>query len=238
MNFKKLGAILTHIYTGSGVLFAFWAALALYEKNITSFLIALSITVIIDATDGTLARYFDVKKNAPFIDGATMDNIVDFITYTFLPILAMVIFGILPANLTWVAFFPLGASIYGFSQSQAKADASFVGFPSYWNVLFLYLYILQLPTIWVVIILIFLSFMTFVPIRYLYPSRTSWMQSLTLIITIIWGVAIIALCLYPNEDWAQKTAQLSLIYPVYYAIMSFMYHQKITKEKMLTHPLE
>ena len=231
---KKLGAIFTHIYTGSGVLFAFWAALALYEKNITPFLIALSITVIIDATDGTLARYFDVKKNAPFIDGATMDNIVDFITYTFLPVLALVIFGILPATLTWVAFFPLGASIYGFSQTQAKADASFVGFPSYWNVLFLYLYILQFPTIWVVIILIFLSFMTFVPIRYLYPSRTSWMQSLTLIITIVWGVAIIALCLYPNADWAQRTAQLSLLYPVYYAIMSFIYHQKITKEKMLT----
>ncbi len=229
MNYKKIGAIFTHIYTGSGILFAFWAALALYEKNITVFLFTLSITVIIDATDGTMARYFNVKKNAPFIDGATMDNIVDFITYTFLPVLALSIFGILPSNLTWVAFFPLGASIYGFSQTQAKADASFVGFPSYWNVLLLYLYILQFPIAWTVAIIIFLSFMTFVPIRYLYPSRTSWLQKTTLLITTIWGIVVIALCLYPDAAWAKQTAQYSLLYPAYYAIVSFLHHRQVTK---------
>ncbi len=230
MNYKKIGAIFTHIYTGSGILLAFWAALALYEKNITVFLFTLSITVIIDATDGTMARYFNVKKNAPIIDGTTMDNIVDFVTYTFLPILALPIFGILPANLTWVAFFPLGASLYGFSQAHAKADASFVGFPSYWNVLFLYLYTLQFPIVWTVSIIIFLSLMTFVPIRYLYPSRTSWLQKTTLLLTTIWGGVVIALCLYPDAAWAKKTAQYSLLYPVYYAIVSFLHHRQVTQK--------
>ncbi|MBT3187402.1 MAG: CDP-diacylglycerol O-phosphatidyltransferase [Anaerolineae bacterium] len=228
MNYKKIGAIATHIYTGSGILVAFWAALALLDKNIQSFFIALSIAVVIDASDGTLARYFDVKKNAPSVDGATMDNIIDFITYTFLPAIALVVFDILPQNLTWVALFPLGASIYGFSQTHAKADASFVGFPSYWNILFLYLYILQLPTTWVVIILIFLSVMVFVPIRYIYPSQTRWLQGTTLTLTIIWGAVIIALCFYPDAAWAKRTAQLSLLYPIYYAIISFIYHQRVS----------
>ena len=233
---KKIGAIFTHLYTGSGVLLAFWAALALYEKNISVFFITLWFTVIIDATDGTMARYFDVKKNAPFIDGAMMDNIVDFITYTFLPILAMVIFGILPANLTWVAFIPLGASLYGFTQTQAKADASFVGFPSYWNVLFLYLYILELPVVWTVVILIFLAAMTFVPIRYLYPSRTRWLQGMTLTLSVIWGMALIALCLYPDAAWAKQIAIISLYFPVYYAIISFLHHQRVMKEHRATQP--
>jgi len=167
MTFKKIGAIATHIYTGSGIFLAFWAALALLEKNIQVFFIALWLAVIVDATDGTLARYFDVKKIVPEVDGALMDNIIDYITYAFLPAVALVVFDILPANLTWVALFPLGASLYGFTQTQAKADASFVGFPSYWNILFLYLYILQFPTAWVVFILIFLSIMVFVPIRYI-----------------------------------------------------------------------
>ncbi len=233
MDYKKIGAIFTHIYTASGVLFAFWAALALYEKDIQTFLLTLSITVIIDATDGTMARYFDVKKNAPFIDGAMMDNIVDFITYTFLPILALVIFEVLPSNLTWVAFFPLGASLYGFSQTQAKADASFVGFPSYWNVLFLYLYTLQTPTAWTVLIVIFLSLMTFVPIRYLYPSRTSWLQRTTLLLTIIWGAIVITLCFQPDALWAKQAALLSLFYPLYYTITSLLYHQRISRKKKL-----
>ena len=231
MTFKKIGAISTHIYTGSGIFLAFWAALALLNKDAQTFFIALWIAVVIDASDGTLARYFNVKKNAPSIDGATMDNIIDFITYAFLPTIALVVFDILPHNLTWIALFPLGASIYGFSQTQAKADASFVGFPSYWNILFLYFYILQLPTSWVVTILIFLSVMVFIPIRYIYPSQTRWLQSTTLILTIIWGAVIIFLCFYPNASWARQTALLSLLYPIYYAIISFVYHQKITKTK-------
>ncbi len=224
---KKIGAYFSHIYTASGVLLAFWAALALYEKNIEVFFVALWFTVIIDATDGTMARYFDVKKNAPIVDGATMDNIVDFITYTFLPILAMVIFEVLPSTLIWVALVPLGASLYGFSQTQAKADASFVGFPSYWNVLFLYLYVLQIPPVWTVVILLFLSVMTFIPTRYIYPSRTRWLQKTTLLLSILYGLLVIALCFSPNAVWAKQVALLSLFFPLYYAIISFLRHFRL-----------
>ena len=230
MNIKKIGAIVTHLYTGSGVFIAFWAALALLEKNIQIFFVALWLAVIVDGTDGTLARHFEVKKTIPSVDGTTMDNIVDFITYTFLPVLALVVFDILPQNMTWVALFPLGASLYGFCQTHAKADASFVGFPSYWNILFLYLYILKLPTLWVVIILIFLAGMTFVPIRYIYPSQTRWLQKPTLLLSILYGGVMIALCFYPNARWAYQTALISLFYPIYYAIISFFYHQRVMRK--------
>ncbi len=229
MNYKKIGAIFTHIYTGSGILLAFWATLALFEKNVQGFFIPLWFAVFIDATDGTLARYFNVKKVVPSVDGATMDNIVDYLTYVFLPAVALVVFGILPQNLTWVALFPLGASLYGFSQTHAKADASFVGFPSYWNIVFLYLYIFKFPASWVVAILIFLSVMVFVPVRYIYPSQTRWLQTSTLILASIWGAVVIALCFYPDATWAKQTALLSLIYPLYYAIISFIHHQQVTK---------
>ena len=229
---KKIGAIFTHVYTGSGIFLAFWAALALLEKDVSTFFVALWLAVIIDATDGTLARYFDVKKVVPGVDGALMDNIIDYITYVFLPAIALVVFDILPQSLVWVAFFPLGASLYGFSQIQAKADASFVGFPSYWNILLLYLYILKLPTPWVVIILIFLSVMVFVPVRYIYPTRTRWLKSTTLILAAIYGIALIALCFSPDADWAKNIALLSLLYPLYYVIISFIHHQQVMKSKI------
>ena len=234
MNYKKIGAIATHIYTGSGIFLAFWAALALFEKDVSTFFVALWLAVIVDATDGTLARYFDVKHVIPGVDGGLMDNIIDYITYVFLPAVALVVFDLIPANLTWVALLPLGASLYGFSQIQAKADASFVGFPSYWNILLLYLYILRPSAIWIVIILIFLSVMVFVPVRYIYPTRTRWLKSTTLILAAIYGIALIALCFYPDADWAKNIALISLLYPLYYAIISFIHHQQVMKSKIAT----
>ena len=234
MNYKKIGAIATHIYTGSGIFLAFWAALALLEKDVSTFFVALWLAVIVDATDGTLARYFDVKHVIPGVDGGLMDNIIDYITYVFLPAIALVVFDLIPANLTWVALLPLGASLYGFSQIQAKADASFVGFPSYWNILLLYLYILRLPTLWVIIILIFLSVMVFVPVRYIYPTRTRWLKSTTLILASIYGIALIALCFSPDADWAKNIALFSLLYPLYYVIISFIHHQQVMKNKIAT----
>lgn len=234
MNFKKIGAIATHIYTSSGIILAFWAALALIEKDASTFFVALWLAVIVDATDGTLARYFDVKKVISGVDGALMDNIIDYITYVFLLAIGLVVFDILPQSLSWVAFFPLGASLYGFSQIQAKADASFIGFPSYWNILLLYLYILKFPTPWVGIILIFLSVMVFVPVRYIYPTRTRWLKSTTLILAAIYGIALIALCLYPDADWAKNIALISLFYPLYYAVISFIHHQEVMKSKIAT----
>jgi len=234
MTFKKIGAIATHIYTGSGIFLAFWAALALLEKDVSTFFIALWLAVIVDATDGTLARHFDVKHVIPGVDGGLMDNIIDYITYVFLPAIALVVFDLIPANLTWAALLPLGASLYGFSQIQAKADASFVGFPSYWNILLLYLYILRPSAVWIVIILIFLSVMVFVPVRYIYPTRTRWLQSTTLALAALYGIALIALCFFPDAAWAKNIAFLSLLYPVYYVIISILHHQQVMKSKVVT----
>ena len=41
---------------------------------------------------------------------------------------------------------PLLASAYGFCQVEAKTDDHyFLGFPSYWNIVAFYLYVLRLP---------------------------------------------------------------------------------------------
>ena len=71
---------------------------------------------------------------------------VDFLTYTFLPLLLLWRAKVLPAGQEGWLLAPLLASAYGFCQVAAKTDDGyFLGFPSYWNVVAFYLYVLRPP---------------------------------------------------------------------------------------------
>lgn len=222
-----MAAIGVHLYTGVGILLAFAAAMALKYHNLQFFLIPLWLAVVVDATDGTMARYFDVGHVLPAFNGGRLDDLIDYLTYVFLPAMAMIEFNVLPTPVMWVAVLPMIASAYGFSQEIAKTNQSYVGFPSYWNIVFVYLYILDVPTKWAVIILIALSILVFVPIRYIYPSRTRWMKRPTLITSCLFGLLMGGVCLFPHTAWAIKATKVSLIYPVYYVIVSLLHHRRV-----------
>ena len=99
----------------------------------------------VDATDGTLARLVRIKKAVPSFDGRRLDDLIDFQTYTCLPLLLIWSAGLLPPGQEAWLLFPLAASAYGFCQVQAKTDDGyFLGFPSLWNVVAMYLYVLPL----------------------------------------------------------------------------------------------
>jgi phosphatidylcholine synthase len=114
------------------------------------------------------------------------------------------------------------SSAYGFSQTQAKtSDYFFTGFPSYWSIVVLYLYVLRLPAPVNGLVLLGLAALVFVPIGYVYPSRTPTLRGLTVTLGLVWGAATIALIfLLPDvPGWLQM---LSLAYPVYYVVLSLV----------------
>ena len=112
-----------------------------------SFVLML-VATLIDATDGTLARRVGVKKVLPNFDGRKLDDLTDFLTYTFLPLLLIWRAEVLPAGWQPWLLLPLLASAYGFCQVEAKTDDGyFLGFPSLWNVVAFYLYVLPLPAL-------------------------------------------------------------------------------------------
>ena len=128
-----------------------------------SFLLMAAATIV-DSTDGFLARKVRIKEVVPSFDGRRLDDLVDFLNYTFLPLLLIWRAGILPPGQEAWLFLPLLASAYGFCQVQAKTDDGyFLGFPSLWNVVAFYLYMLPLgpwPSLAVVVVL---AILTFVP---------------------------------------------------------------------------
>jgi phosphatidylcholine synthase len=213
-----------HLYTALGAVLAFSATLSIFDNDFRSAFLALIAATFIDATDGWLARAVHVKERLPNVDGARLDDIVDYLTYVFVPLLIVWRSGLLPDAWTlMVGGFVLVASAYGFAQSDAKvvtSDYFFTGFPSYWNVLAIYLYFLRPTPETTALVLIACAILVFVPIRYVYPSRTRTLFVPTMVLGTIWAVLICTLSWrLPATDgpWLM----LSLIFPVYYLVLSF-----------------
>ena len=218
---QKIHAWLVHLYTALGLVCAAGIVVLIVRGGDNSFRLAFLLMMVataIDATDGWLARKTRVKEVLPHFDGAALDNLIDFHTYTSLPLLLLWRAGILPGVSAWVLLLPLLSSAYGFSQVNAKTDDGFfLGFPSYWNIVAFYLYVFHAP-IWVSMVLIAtLAVLTFVPTPYLYATRGGPFARLINVGATVWFV-LLGLILFGPE---QKTlAVVSLIYPLTYMALS------------------
>jgi len=218
-------AWLVHLYTASGIVFAFLAARAFIEFDYRTGFFWLWVQVLVDATDGLLARRLRVRERVPWFDGAKLDDITDYLTYVFVPAL-FVWRGALVPN-AWalpVAAAMLGSSAYGFNRTDAKtADHFFMGFPSYWNVVTFYLLVAGWDAEVNAAILVVLAVLVFVPIRYVYPSRTEHWALFTNLAGVVWaGALLVMLWQYPRVSPALFWG--SLAYPAYYMLLSFRLH--------------
>ncbi len=190
------------------------------------------LATVIDATDGTLARWVGVKSVTPHFDGRRLDDLTDFLTYTCLPLLLIWRAGLVPANQSAWLIVPLLASAYGFCQVSVKTDDGFfLGFPSYWNLVAFYLYLLPLPHWLNLVLILFLAFMTFVPARYLYPTHRGRLNKLTLQLGAVWAIlpvwilAIMSDQYFPWEAPPDQSFRMlvyvSLSYPLAYMVLSW-----------------
>jgi phosphatidylcholine synthase len=228
---KRLAAWAVHAYTALGAPLALVALVAIAYGRYAIAFWCMVVATLIDSTDGMLARRFRVKEILPHFDGARLDDIVDYLNYVVVPLVLAYHAGLLPAG--WfgllVAGVPLVASGYGFCLTSAKtSDHFFTGFPSYWNIVVLYLYVLGWPT-WVnVAWLLGLSALVFVPIRYLYPSRNRIARKTTYVLGIIWAAlvfTVVAQMPLPSRE----IALVSLFFPAYYVAMSFWLHFRLPR---------
>jgi phosphatidylcholine synthase len=220
-----IGAWLVHLYTASGIILAFLAAKAVIDFDYRTAFFWLFVQVVIDATDGILARRARVAERIPWFNGAKLDDITDYLTYVFVPAL-FVWRGAIVWN-AWtmpVAGAMLLSSAYGFNHDKAKtAEHFFTGFPSYWNVAVFYLWLANLTPTVNALILLLLALLVFVPIRYVYPTRTPHWQRLTNLLAVIWaGLLLLMLWQYP--DVTRGLFLASLAFPLYYFLLSFALH--------------
>jgi phosphatidylcholine synthase len=195
--------------------------IAVFNGNYRLAFLLMVLATAIDATDGFLARLARVKQTTPNFDGARLDDIVDYLTFVFVPALLLFQAGLLPGG--WgaaVAAAMLLSSGYGFSATDAKTeDYFFTGFPSYWNIVALYLYAARLAPSFNAIILLVLSALVFVRIGYVYPTRTPILRGLTIALCVVWGLMILAIILM-LPDVPPLLLTTSLFFPIYYTALS------------------
>ena len=164
--------------------------------------------------------------------GGVSTTLIDFLTYTCLPLLLIWRAELVPAGQAGWLLAPLLASAYGFCQVAAKTnDGFFLGFPSYWNLVAFYLYLLHPPEWASLGLILFLAAMTFVPCRYLYPTHRGRLNRITLQLGILWAIFPIWILarMSSDENPANTAANesirplvlLSMTYPVYYLMLSW-----------------
>lgn len=216
---RTLGAWLIHLYTASSAAFGIWALGAIYAHEFRLAIYLMLLTLVIDSTDGALARLAQVRERIPWFDGRRLDDIVDFFTYVVVPACFLMEAGLLP-HPAWAAI-PVLSSCYGFSHAEAKtSDNYFRGFPSYWNVISMYLYLLAVrPEVGLGVVLAF-SLGVFVPLRYIYPSRTRFLRPLNLGVLAVWVLVFswIGVRRNPDPSWVNWT----LLGPAYYLGISLV----------------
>lgn len=223
---QRARAYAVHAYTASGVAFAFLAAAEMTRPRPDVRLVFLLFAgaTLVDATDGPFARMWQVKRFAPTIDGRKIDDIVDYLTFTFLPLLLVWRMGWVPEpRAVWVVP-ALIASLFGFANSAAKDEEGgfFLGFPSYWNVMALYAglaYHLHGPWINAVGLLL-LALLTVLPVKFIYPNLAPRPWRLPVLAgAFAWLCVLIAMA-YAFPDVPGWLILLSLVYPVFYTVLS------------------
>ena len=221
-------AWLAHLYTATGAVLAFLATRAVFVDDYRAAFLWLALQVAVDATDGMLARRARVSERLPWFNGAKLDDIIDYLTYVFIPALVVWRASLVPdASMLVVVSAVLLSSAYGFNRTDAKtSDHFFTGFPSYWNIVVFYLLVAGFSGMTNAAILIALAILVFVPIRYIYPSRTVTARALTMILGIAWGASMLVM-LWSYPAASRSLFWASLLYPAYYFGLSLFLQFRI-----------
>jgi phosphatidylcholine synthase len=202
-----------HALTASGAVLALFALLQVEQEHWKSALLWLGAALVVDGIDGPLARLAGVTQRSPGISGVTLDLVVDYLTYVFVPAVLIYRANLLPASFALAAVaLILVSSLYTFARTDMKtSDNFFLGFPALWNIVAYYLFVLQPGPLGSAAAIGLFSLLTFAPIHFVHPLRVRVYQPWLAGLTLIWGASSLAL-LTPNLSrlWGDVWLVLSL----------------------------
>jgi phosphatidylcholine synthase len=212
----RLGAASVHLLTATGAVLALLALRAADASDWQMMFVWLGIALFVDAIDGPLARFVDVKTVLPRFSGERLDLIVDYLTYVAVPAFAFTEAELLPewARLA-AAIAILLSSLFHVSDLNSKTEEGyFVGFPAIWNIVLLYLFALGTPPLVSLAIVGVFVLLTFVPFLVVHPFRVTRLRPLTFLVTLLWtGAAVVAVANpFPSPLWVQTLLLLTSAY--------------------------
>ena len=197
--------------TACGAVLAFLALRAILAEDWALALVWLLAALVVDGLDGSLARLARVKERAPRIDGETLDLVIDYLNYVFVPAMLIVQADLVPPPLaSWLAGLILVSSLYNFTRRDLKtADNYFRGFPALWNLVAFYLFVGRPgPEAGAAVICLF-AVLTFAPVHFVHPFRVRDYGRWLPLLACFWAAATAAL-LWPGWSEAARAFWLGL----------------------------
>ncbi len=182
---------LIHILTASGAPIALVALLAGARGDWAGMFAWLGLALVVDGIDGPLARRFNIAERLPRWSGASLDFVIDYATYVFLPAFALSASGMLTSPWNWICggLIVFTGALYFADNGMKTPDGSFKGFPAGWNMVIFGLMALSPSQNFTIGFVIFCCLLTFLPIKFVHPVRVKRWRGLTLAVTVVWFVA-------------------------------------------------
>lgn len=219
MSLAHARAFAIHVFTACGTALAFLSLVLATGGYWAAMFFCLGVALIVDAIDGPLARRFRVGEVLPRWSGETLDLVVDFLTYVFVPAYAIAASGLLPP---WFAILGgvivcLTGALYFADRAMKTEDNYFRGFPATWNLAAFYLYLLEPPPWLAAAALVVLAGLSFAPIRFLHPLRVRRWRRLNVALLTAWAALAVVAVAANLQPGIAVTVPLSLIAIYFFA---------------------
>jgi len=191
---KRIFAFSVHVLTAAGAAVALLALLAATHGDWPLMFLWLGVALVIDAIDGPLARAVNIAEVLPNWSGETLDLVVDYTTYVFVPAYAIAAGHLMPDTLAIPSAVAIAitGTLYFANRKMKTSDNFFRGFPAVWNLVAFYLLLLRpAPAVAAGTVALF-AVLTFVPIRFVHPFRVRRLRTVTVALLTLWAALALA----------------------------------------------
>jgi phosphatidylcholine synthase len=190
----KPAAFAVHVLTATGAALALLALLAATHTDWPLMFLWLGVALVVDALDGPLARSLKVSEVLPRWSGETLDLVVDYTTYVFVPAYAVAAGSLMPDGLAVPAgvLITITGTLYFARRDMKTADNFFRGFPAIWNLVAFYLLLLHPTPSIAAAVVVLLAVLAFMPIRFVHPFRVRRLRTVTVALLTLWAALALA----------------------------------------------
>ena len=218
--FEQFRAFTVHVFTATGAALALLAIILATGGHWAAMFLCLGLALIVDGIDGPMARAFDVQKVLPRWSGDTLDLVVDFSTYVFVPAYAITASGLLPQVLAIPAgiVVVITGALYFADREMKTEDNYFRGFPAIWNLAAFYLYLIEPPEWAAAAALVALAALSFAPIKFLHPLRVRHWRTFNVALLAVWALLAFVAVVQDLAPGLYITTALSIIAIYFFAV--------------------
>jgi len=216
-------AFSVHVLTACGAALALLALLAASHGNWPLMFLWLGVALVLDAIDGPLARAANVSAVWPNWSGDTLDLVVDYTTYVFVPAYAVAAGSLMPDALALpaAATIAITGTLYFANREMKTPDNFFRGFPAVWNLVVFYLLLLRPMPVMAAATIALFAVLTFVPIRFVHPFRVRRLRTVTVALLTLWAALALAAVKQELAPAPWISAALCLI-AVYFVLVGLL----------------